>query len=96
MGLPILSIDESPYSNIMAGWGFEGAQTMISITAAAFQQDIYQFIEKVNADNAPITITNRKGRDAVLIGEDEWTAIEKRLGISMHSMPASSISCTPS
>lgn len=52
---------------------------MTSITATALRQDIYQTIARVNEDCAPIAITNTKGKGAVLIGEDEWAAIEETL-----------------
>ncbi|WP_165045679.1 MULTISPECIES: type II toxin-antitoxin system Phd/YefM family antitoxin [unclassified Adlercreutzia] len=52
---------------------------MTSITATAFRQNMYQTIAQVNANCAPITITNSKGKGAVLIGEDDWAAIEETL-----------------
>lgn len=53
--------------------------TVTSITATAFRQNIYRTIDQVNANCAPITITNTKGKGAVLIGEDDWAAIEETL-----------------
>lgn len=55
---------------------------MTSITATALRQDIYNTIAKVNADCSPIAITNSKGKGAVLVGEDEWDAIEETLYLS--------------
>ncbi len=52
---------------------------MTSITATAFRQNMYQTIAQVNANCAPITITNSKGKGAVLVGEDDWAAIEETL-----------------
>lgn len=52
---------------------------MTSITATAFRQNIYKTIAQVNTDAAPITITNNKGKGAVLVGEDDWAAIEETL-----------------
>ena len=52
---------------------------MTSITATAFRQNIYQIIAQVNSNCAPIAITNSKGKGAVLIGEDDWAAIEETL-----------------
>lgn len=49
----------------------------ISVTKA--RNNIYQLISDVNANSQPITITNNKGRNAVLIGEDDWKAIEETL-----------------
>lgn len=55
---------------------------MTSITATALRQNIYQTIARVNADSTPIAITNSKGKGAVLIGEDDWAAIEETLYLS--------------
>lgn len=52
---------------------------MGSITATAARKDLYNIIARVNENCAPITITNSKGKSAVLIGEDEWAAIEETL-----------------
>lgn len=40
---------------------------------------MYNVIARVNEECKPITITNSKGKSAVLIGEDEWAAIEETL-----------------
>ncbi|WP_165053414.1 MULTISPECIES: type II toxin-antitoxin system Phd/YefM family antitoxin [unclassified Adlercreutzia] len=58
---------------------------MTSITATALRQNIYQTIAQVNANCAPIAITNSKGKGAVLVGEDEWAAIEETL--HLNSIP---------
>lgn len=52
---------------------------MISVTATAARKDIYNLIARVNEDCKPIAITNSKGKGAVLIGEDDWAAIEETL-----------------
>lgn len=54
---------------------------MTSITATAARQDIYNLINKVNEDCKPIAITSSKGKGAVLVGEDDWAAIEETLYI---------------
>ena len=54
---------------------------MNSITATAARKDIYNLIARVNEDCTPITITTSKGKGAVLIGEDDWAAIEETLYI---------------
>lgn len=55
---------------------------MGSVTATAARKDIYNLIASVNENCAPIAITNSKGKGAVLIGEDEWSAIEETLYIN--------------
>ncbi len=52
---------------------------MTSITATAARNDIYNLIARVNEDCKPIAITNAKGKGAVLVGEDDWAAIEETL-----------------
>ena len=52
---------------------------MTSISATALRQDIYNIISRVNEDCAPIAITNTRGKGAVLVGEDDWAAIEETL-----------------
>lgn len=50
---------------------------VISVTKA--RNNIYQLMADVNASCQPITITNNKGKSAVLIGEEDWKAIEETL-----------------
>ena len=52
---------------------------MTAITATKARQNIYQLMQEVNANCAPVVITNARGKNAVLIGEDEWKAIEETL-----------------
>ena len=54
---------------------------MTSITAPAARQEISNLINRVNEDCKPIAITNSKGKGAVLVGEDDWAAIEETLYI---------------
>ena len=52
---------------------------MTSVTATAARKDIYNLIARVNEDCKPVAITNSKGKGAVLVGEDDWSAIEETL-----------------
>lgn len=52
---------------------------MTSISATALRQNLYQTIAQVNEESKPISITNSNGKGAVLIGEDDWAAIEETL-----------------
>ena len=54
---------------------------MTSVTATAARKDIYNLITRVNEDCKPIAITSSRGKGAVLIGEDDWAAIEETLYI---------------
>lgn len=49
--------------------------------ARILKKDIYNLISTVNENCAPISITTNRGKGAVLIGEDEWSAIEETLYI---------------
>jgi len=57
--------------------GEEGS-AMTTVTATAARSDLYRLIDAVNEDSSPITITGRRG-NAVLIGEDDWSAIQETL-----------------
>ena len=52
---------------------------MTAITATKARENIYQLIQDVNASSTPVTITNTRGKNAVLIGEEDWKAIEEML-----------------
>ncbi|MFD0705319.1 type II toxin-antitoxin system Phd/YefM family antitoxin [Alloscardovia venturai] len=52
---------------------------MHTVTVIVTRKDIYNLINEVNTENAPITITSTKGKSAVLIGEDDWEAIQETL-----------------
>lgn len=51
--------------------------SVINVTNA--RQRIYQLIAEVNASSEPITIVNSRGKNAVLISEDDWSAIEETI-----------------
>lgn len=52
---------------------------MTSISATNLRKDLYNVIESVNEDCEPVTITNTRGKGAVLVGEDEWASIQETL-----------------
>ena len=52
----------------------------INITNA--RQNLFQLVSEVNIGFNPITIVNNKGKNAVLISEDEWKSIEETLFLS--------------
>lgn len=51
----------------------------INITNA--RQNLFQLVSDVNIGFNPITIFNNKGKNAVLISEDEWKNIEETLNL---------------
>lgn len=52
----------------------------INITNA--RKNLFQLVADVNIGFNPITIVNNKGKNAVLISEDEWNNIEETLYLS--------------
>lgn len=52
---------------------------MTTMSATALRKNLYNAIARVNEDCTPIAITNSRGKGAVLVGEDEWAAIEETL-----------------
>ncbi|QHQ63297.1 type II toxin-antitoxin system prevent-host-death family antitoxin [Anaerocolumna sedimenticola] len=57
--------------------------TAISVTKA--RENIYQILSDVNTNSQPITITNNRGKNGVLISEDDWNAIQETL--YLNSIP---------
>ena len=55
----------------------------INITNA--RQNLFQLVADVNIGFNPITIVNNKGKNAVLISEEEWKNIEETL--YLYSIP---------
>lgn len=55
---------------------------MPEITVTKARENIYKLVQQVNDDCTPVTITNSKGKNAILIGEDDWRAIEETLYLS--------------
>ena len=60
--------------------------TSISITKA--RAKLNQIVSEVNESSQPITITNNRGKNAVLIGEEDWKAIQDTL--YLNSIPSMS------
>lgn len=57
--------------------------TAISVTKA--RENIYQLLSDVNKSSRPITITNNRGKNGVLVSEDDWNAIQESL--YLNSIP---------
>lgn len=51
---------------------------MTSVNARRARKNLYQLIEDVNAEATPVTITSPRG-NAVLVSENDWTAIQEAL-----------------
>lgn len=57
--------------------------TAINVTSA--RKNLYQLIQDVNTNSTPITITNSRGKNAVLLSEDDWNAIQET--VYLNSIP---------
>ena len=60
--------------------------TSINITKA--RAKLNQIVSEVNEYSQPITIINNRGKNAVLIGEEDWKAIQETL--YLNSIPGMS------
>ena len=60
--------------------------TSIGITKA--RAKLNQIVSEVNESSQPITITNNRGKNAVLIGEEDWKVIQETL--YLNSIPGMS------
>ena len=52
---------------------------MESINITNARANLYKLVSDVNVGYNPITIVNSKGKNAVLISEDEWNSIKETL-----------------
>ncbi len=52
---------------------------MIAISVTKAREKIYQILADVNNTSQPITITNNRGKNGVLISEEDWNAIQETL-----------------
>ena len=57
--------------------------TTVSITKA--RSNLYQLLSDVNQYSEPITLTNNRGKNGVLIAESDWNAIQETL--YLNSIP---------
>lgn len=58
---------------------------MHCVNLSAAQKNLYRRIMDVNEYSSPITITNSKGKNAVLLSEQDWNAIQETL--YLNSIP---------
>ena len=58
---------------------------MTAINATSARKNLYQLIQDVNTNSIPITITNSRGKNAVLLSEDDWNAIQET--VYLNSIP---------
>lgn len=51
---------------------------MSAVSATTARANLYRLIDQVNEESEPLTITGQRG-NAVLVGEDDWHAIQETL-----------------
>ena len=51
---------------------------MTTVSATTARANLYRLIDQVNDESEPLTITGQRG-NAVLIGEEDWQAIQETL-----------------
>ena len=52
---------------------------MTAINATAARRNLYQLISEVNENCSPVIITNTRGKNAVLLSEEDWNAVRETL-----------------
>ncbi|EPD28579.1 prevent-host-death family protein [Actinotignum schaalii FB123-CNA-2] len=57
------------------------AAGMNVITTTAARANLYRLIDVVNEESTPVTISGQR-HNAVLVGEDDWRAIQETLYLS--------------
>ena len=51
---------------------------MSTVTTTEARKDLYRLIDQVQVTHEPIQITGKRG-NAVLVGEDDWRAVQETL-----------------
>ncbi len=51
---------------------------MTAVSATTARSNLYRLIDQVNEESEPLTITGQRG-NAVLVGEEDWQAIQETL-----------------
>lgn len=73
------------YAKKYAIFKAKGDDVMTSISITKARANLYQTVSDVNEYSEPITITNNRGKNAVLVSEDDWLAIQETL--YLNSVP---------
>ncbi len=51
---------------------------LTAVSATTARSNLYRLIDQVNEESEPLTITGQRG-NAVLVGEEDWQAIQETL-----------------
>lgn len=63
----------------------KGDNNIVAISVTKARENIYQILSDVHSNSQPITITNNRGKNGVLISEDDWNAIQETLYLSFQA-----------
>ena len=58
---------------------------MLSMNITQARANLYKLFTQVNESSEPVTITNNRGKNCVLISEDDWNSIAET--IYLNSIP---------
>ncbi|MDO4289371.1 MAG: type II toxin-antitoxin system Phd/YefM family antitoxin [Eubacterium sp.] len=61
------------------------------INVSNARKNLYNLVNEVNEYSDPVTIVSNKGKNAVLISEDDWNAIQETLYLNQIPGVAESI-----
>ena len=64
---------------------------MNAINATKARANLFKIMAFVNDNSLPLTLTNSKGKNAVLIGEDDWNAIQETMYLKTNPGMAESL-----
>ena len=73
------------YAKKYAIFRLKGDEAMTSISITKARANLYKTVSDVNEYSEPITITNNRGKNAVLVSEDDWLALQETL--YLNSIP---------
>ena len=59
---------------------------MNAMNATKARANLFKIMAFVNDNSQPLTLTNSKGKNAVLVGEDDWNAIQETM--YLNSVPS--------
>ena len=62
-----------------------GGSHMKSINITQARKDLYNLVNEVNYDSCPVTLTNTRGKNAVLVSKDDWNALQET--VYLNSIP---------
>ncbi len=69
---------DAPDTDAYARTYAQGRPTITTITATEARKQLYKLLDDVSQSHEPVQITGKRG-NAVLVGEDDWRAVQETL-----------------